>query len=135
MRRSLLPILHLGLTCGGGCASEELAGPPVNMVQVVPGDPGRTGRSRGQAELYLTRGNPSHTFWNDGETRQDPWGTITLKEVEQDGTAVVDLSGTELRARPGRVLPGTDIKVVASNPALRTALLRTRWTHTVMGVR
>lgn len=135
MWQSLLPTLCLGLTCAGGCASEELTGPPVNMVQVVPGDPGHFERSRGEVELYLTRTDPTHTFWNDWETKQDPWGTITLKQVEQDGTVVADLSGTELRARPGRVFPGTGIKVVASNHSLGTALLRTGWTHTIMGGR
>ena len=130
--RQFLPIVCLGLAFGGGCASEELPGPPVNMHQVVAGDSGRMERSRGEAELYLRRSDPSHTFWNDWETKQDPWGTITLKKVERDGTVVVDLSGTELRARPGRVFPGTGIKVVASNPSMGTALLRTRWTHTII---
>ena len=104
----------------------------MNTLQVVARDTGRMERSHGEAELYLTRSDPSHTFWNDWETKQDPWGTITLKEVARDGTVVVDLSGTELRARPGRVLPGTGIKVVASNPSMGTALLRTRWTHTII---
>ena len=102
------------------------------MMQVVPGDSGRTQRSRGEAELYLTRDEPSHTFWNDWETQRDAWGTITLKAVEPDGMVVVDLSGAEFRARPGRAFPGTGIKVAASNPSLGTALLRTRWTHTVV---
>lgn len=102
------------------------------MMQIVPGDSGRTERSQGEAELYLTSTNPSHTFWNDWESKRDPWGTITLKEVMHDGTVVVDLSNTELRARPGRSFPGTGIKVIASNTSLGTALLRTRWTHTVI---
>ena len=130
--RHLLPIVCLGLTCGG-CVSEELPGPPVNMLQVVPRDPGRTERSRGEAELYLTPSARSHTFWNDWATKQDPWGTITLREVERDGTVVVDLSGTELRARPACVFPGTGFKVIASNPSMGTALIRTRWTHTIVG--
>ena len=130
--RQFLPIVCLGLACGGGCASEELPGPPVNMLEVVPGDSGRSQRSRGEAEFHLTRSDPSHTFWNDWETKRDPWGTITLEEVRPDGTVVVDLSGTELRARPGRVFPGTGIKVAASNPSMSTALLRTRWTRTVI---
>jgi hypothetical protein len=128
----LFPIVCVGLACVGGCASHELSGPPVNMVQVGPRSTGRMERSRGEAELYLTRGEPSHTFWNDWETKQDPWGTVTLKAVKPDGTVVVDLSGTELRARPGRVLPGTGIKIIASNPSVGTALLRTRWTHTII---
>src|SRR4051812_30024310 len=132
MRRSFLSITCLVLTCGGGCASEELPGPPVNMVQVVPRHSGRMERSRGEVELYLTPGDPSQTFWNDWETKRDSWGTITLKEVERDGTVVLDLSGSQLRARPGRVFPGTGIKVVASNPSMGTALLRTRWTRTVV---
>jgi hypothetical protein len=135
MRQSVLGIICLTWISGGGCASDELPDPPVNMLQVVPRGPAgtyRTARSRGVGELYLTRSAPSHTFWNDWETKQDAWGTITLKNVERDGTVVIDFSGTELRARPNRVFPGTGITVAASNPSLGTALLRTLWTRTVI---
>lgn len=136
MRNSILQLVCLVISCGGGCVSDELPGPPVNMLQVVAPGTGHTRRARGEVELYLTRIDPAHTFWNDWETEQDAWGTITLKDVERNGIVVVDFCGTELRARPGHVFPGTGVKVIASNPSLGTALLRTRWTHTVMeGVR
>lgn len=131
--RRFLAILALGLMPSGGCASHDLSGPPVSLVEAVPGKPGIIERSRGEAELYLTRDNPSHTFWNDRDTRQDAWGTVTLTEVAEDGTVTIDLSGTPRRARPGRAFPGTGIHVIASNPTLHTALLRTRWTRTVIG--
>jgi hypothetical protein len=118
-----------------GCQQPaELPGPPINTFQNVQGDRGRTIRSRGVMEMYLTRTNPSHTFWNDRSEQKDPWGTITLKDVRPDGTVVIDFGGNERRARVGRVFPGTGIKVIASHPELKTALLRTRWTHTVMEV-
>jgi hypothetical protein len=102
------------------------------MAQVVPHGAAREyKRARGVAELYLTRRNPTFTFWNDPATRRDAWGTITLKWVERDGTVVIDFSGTELRARPNYVFPGTGIRVIASHAELGTALLRTRWTHTI----
>jgi hypothetical protein len=130
MRQSWIVVV--AVICGGGCAFDELAGPAVNMVQVVPGGSGRGSRMRGDMELYLTRDEPSHTFWNDWETEEDAWGTITLKEVERDGAVVVDFGGSELRARPGRVFPGTGIKVIASHPRMGTASVRTRWTLTIM---
>lgn len=127
--------LTLTATAGGiGCQQhEELPGPPINLFQIVPpGAEAGAARSRGVMEIYLTRGNPSRTFWNDLEGRTDPWGTITLKDVMPDGTVVVDFGGRELRAKSGRVFPGTGIKVIASHHSLNTALLRTRWTHTVL---
>lgn len=102
------------------------------MAQMVPHGTERPyTRARGVAELYLTRRTPTVTFWNDPATRQDAWGTITLKHVERDGSVVIDFSGTELKARPNHVFPGTGIKVIASHAGLDTALLRTRWTRTI----
>ena len=127
-------VVILGCTLAACRARDELPGPPINTFQQVShGTSGHISRSRGVLELYLTRRNPSTTFWNDPETRKDPWGTITLKEVRPDGTAVIDFSGRELRAREGRVFPGTGVKLIAANPDLGTALLRSRWTHTIMG--
>lgn len=118
----------------GGCATEELSGPPVNTVELVQREAGddSTSRSRGVVELYLTPDNPSHTFWNDPATQKVAWGVITLNGVDADGDVIVSFQGKTLRARPGGVFPGTGIQVIVSNPELGTALLRTRWTHTVI---
>jgi hypothetical protein len=117
-----------------GCrAPKELPGPAINLHQFVPkGTPREFGHRHGDMELYLTQDQPSYTFWNDMPADTNPWGTITLKDVAADGIVVVDFCGQALRARPGRTFPGTGVKVIASNPIMKTALLRTRWTQTIM---
>ena len=135
-RLILLPAL-CGTLALAGCPQQQrpddLPGPAINLLEVVPADSARERRSsRGEMEMYLTPREPSHTFWNDPEAQTKPWGTITLKRVEDGGTVVVDFGGRELRAKPGETFAGTGVKVIASHEALGTALLRTRWTHTVM---
>ena len=84
MRHSLL-FLFFSIAHGVGCVFNESSGPAVNMLEVVQGDSGRTERSRGEVELYLTQSDPTYTFWNDWETKRDPWGAVTLQEVTRDG--------------------------------------------------
>ena len=133
--RTILAITALAITSVGCQAPEALPGPPINTFQIVApdSDPGlSTSRARGVLELYLTSHNSTHTFWNDPAQKTDPWGTIRLVGVDPDGTVIIDFAGSELRARVGETFPGTGMKVIASNPDLTTALLRSRWTHTVI---
>ena len=94
----LLPLAASVLGCQ---QHEELPEPPINLLQIVPQGAanGSIQRSRGVMEMYLTTGKPSATFWNDLQEQKDPWGTITLKDVEPDGTVVVDFSGLIRDAR------------------------------------
>ena len=135
MRHFILLLTVSGSLGAAGCRQrhDELPGPPISLFEVVPrGSDGQWRTMRGVMEMYLTREKPSRTFWNDLDTQTKPWGTITLKGVEGGGTVVVDFDGRELRAKPGQVFPGTGVKVIASHDGMDTALLRTRWTHTVL---
>lgn len=128
MRTGLISAsLILGMIAG--CASDDLPGPPIILREVVPREPDSPDYgavAHGLAEIYLTPHDASHTFWHKTPEGNVEWGTIALTDVTEDGTVVIDLSGTQLRAKPGRTFPGTGIKVIASHPTLNTALLRTR---------
>lgn len=140
MRLSLL--LLLAGVVSGCVAHDALSGPPINTyVEVPAGDPGeyRTSRSHGVLEIYLTQDDPTHTVWNGRRLEHDdPWGTITLVGVAEDGTVTIRFGEglgvggdtARLRASPGQAFPGTGIYVTASHPELGTALLRSRFSHT-----
>ncbi|MFI4862330.1 MAG: hypothetical protein ACIAXF_16820 [Phycisphaerales bacterium JB063] len=113
---------------------DALPGPSINTFTQTPsGDPGQfaTSRSNGVVEMYLTKDEPSHTFYNYPKAQHEPWGTVTLQGVAEDRTVTITLNEETLRARPGRAFPGTGIHVIASEPSLGTALLRSRFTHTL----
>jgi hypothetical protein len=113
----------------------DLPNPPINLFHTVDGNSRAShaiSRSRGIVNFGLSKAEPSHTFWNDPDTQRYPWGTITLQNIEKDGTVVVSMSGNKLRAKPGRAFPGTGIVVVESDSAAGTALMRSKFTLTVM---
>ena len=112
----------------------ELPGPPINTLEIVRSDSGTTSRSRGTVDIHLSRDNASRTFWNDPDTRTDPWGTITLLEVRGDKTVLIYFGNQYLSARPGEAFPGTGIVVVTVDPEAGTAWLRSKWKHTVWGM-
>jgi hypothetical protein len=129
MGNCLLLVIIIACSVLGCAARVELVGPPIPLTQVRSQGNNSFSRTRGIIEMYLTRSEPSFTFWNYPEQQRDAWGTVTLKTVEADGTVVVEFFGTK-RARPGEAFPETGIHVIASNPGIGTALLRTRFTIT-----
>lgn len=108
----------------------DLPDPPINLVHAVrPGEPVPPPTS-GVADIPLSASQPIYSFWNDPDTRIDPWGSILLEKVENDGTVQVRLNGTLMNAKVGKPFPGTGIVVARSDPAMQSALLRAKWTLT-----
>lgn len=139
----LLFLTSLIVALIGGCEScpprelrapeySELPGPPINTFQTVPqGDPRAGRRSRGIIDIRLSADDPSLTIWNDPETKQDEWGTITLIDVSPCCTVTIEFGGQRLKARPGETFPHTGLKLVDAQPDDQKIWIRSRWTHTV----
>jgi hypothetical protein len=81
-------------------------------------------------DIRLSESQPIYEIWNDPQTRQNSWGAILLERVQADGTVTVWVRDKKLGAKLGRVLPGTGIVVVQADPALQSAVLRSKWTLT-----
>jgi hypothetical protein len=108
----------------------DLPDPPINLVHVVrPGEPVPPPTS-GVADISLSASQPIYSIWNDPDTHVDPWGSILLERVENDGTVALRLNGVLMSAKVGQPFPSTGIVVARSDPAMQNALLRAKWTMT-----
>lgn len=138
MRR--LATIALAAIFLSGCAAKDpralgygdLPGPAINMLRVVHDGSGGQERSRGVVDIELSQSKPATTFWNDPDTKTKPWGTVTLQRILADGTVIIHLDAQELKAKPGKVFPGTGMVVIESDAARQQALLRSKWTMTVI---
>ncbi|MFK7788339.1 MAG: hypothetical protein AB8C95_02455 [Phycisphaeraceae bacterium] len=127
----LTSLIVLTLLGAIGCQSRNDSLSAINMLQIIPARSGQTFRSRGIVYIDVSAEDPSHTFWNDWDTKSDPWGTLTLLAVQRSGTVRIDLSGFTTEALPGDVFPGTGIKLLQSSYEDQSAKLWSRWTRTV----
>jgi hypothetical protein len=108
----------------------ELPEPAIHLVHVVHPGEAVVLPASGVVDIPLSASKPIYSIWNDPDTRIDPWGSILLERVENDGMVVIRMNGVLMNAKLGEPFPGTGIVVARSDPAMQEALLRSKWTMT-----
>jgi hypothetical protein len=108
----------------------QLPDPPIHLVRAVHPGEAVAPPTTGVVDIPLSASNPIYSIWNDPETHVDPWGSILLERVKNDGTVDIRFNGALMNAKVGQPFPGTGIVVVRSDPAMQQTLLRSKWTMT-----